>query len=152
MSIDTAYRRIACPAGQVLAFMADPQKLGLWALGAWNASVDETGLIKGFSIKGGSQIYVRISSDESRGLIDYHVGDQPDHLVPRIFARIFPGTTFGGNDQESGLMMSALRTDDMDDARWKDLQETHAVEIELIKAAIETGYDHRFDGSSGIGD
>ncbi len=152
MSIDTAYRRIACPARQVLTFMADPQKLGIWALGSWNASVDETGLIKGFSIKDGSRIFVRISSDESRGLIDYHVGARSDQLVPRIFARVFPGTAFGGNDQESGLMISALRTDDMDDARWKDLQETHAVEIGLIKAAIETDYDHRLHGRFAIGD
>jgi hypothetical protein len=152
MSIDTAYRRIDCPAEQVLAFMADPQKLGLWAFGSWNTLVDETELIRGFSIKDGSQIFVRISSDENRGLIDYHVGVQPNQLVPRIFARVFPGTAFGGNDQESGLMMSALRTDDMDDARWKDLRETHAVEIGLIKAAIETGYDHRLHGSCATGD
>lgn len=143
MSIDTAYIRISRPVEEVFTFMVDSEKLGIWALGAWNATVDETGLIRGVAIAGGSEIFVRIEMDRDHGLIDYYVGQDPDRLTPRIFARTFPGTLLGGTDGECALTMTALRTDDMDDARWQGLQAMHAVEIGLIKAAIETGYDHR---------
>ena len=49
----------------------------------------------------------------------------------------------GGQDEECALMMTALRGDGMDDDRWADLKAAHAFEVGLLKAAIETGYDHR---------
>jgi hypothetical protein len=39
--------------------------------------------------------------------------------------------------------MTGLRTRDMDDLRWNSLIAAHVVELDLIKSAIETGYDHR---------
>jgi len=141
MSCDTVFARISRPANQVFAFMADPNKLGQWALGAWNGTVDETGLIHANSLRDGAGIYVRVASHSDVGLIDYLVGTRADALQPRIFARIVSGSVLGCSGDECGLMMSALRTDDMDDARWASLIATHAVEIDLIKSAIETGYD-----------
>jgi len=123
--------------------MADPNKLGQWALGAWNGTVDETGMIHANSLCDGAAIYVRVMPHPETALIDYLVGTLPDGLKPRIFARVVPGAVLGGADHECGLMMSALRTDDMNDARWASLIATHAVEIDLIKSAIESGYDPR---------
>ena len=143
MSCDTAFTRIAKPADEVFAFMSDVNRLGSWALGSWNGTVDETGLIRARSIKDGSPICVRIEAHPEMRLIDYHVGSDPEHLVPRIFARIVEGSTFGAPNNECGLMMSALRTEDMDDARWELLIATHRVEVDMIRAMIESGYDHR---------
>ena len=143
MGCDTAFVRIARPADDVFAFMADPEKLGQWALGAWNGAVDDTGLIRAHSIRDGASICVWIEPHRDVGLIDYHVGKTPDQLYPRIFARVVSGTLLGGTDNEAGLIMMALRTDDMDDIRWASLIATHAVEVDLIKSAIETGFDPR---------
>lgn len=144
-SVDTAFARIAQPIDVVFDFMAEPSNLGIWALGAWNATVDATGLIQGASIKDGKKIFVRIVSNADNGLIDFHVGHSPDQLTPRIFARVLSAEVMGADNSSSALLMTALRTDDMDDERWNGLCATHAVEIDLIKSAIETGYDHRRD-------
>lgn len=144
MSADTAFIRIAKPANAVFGFMADPDKLSLWSFGTWKTEIDaETGIIRGWSMKNGSEIRVRIVPHPDLGLIDYLIGSDPDHLVPRIFVRIVPGSVLGGADGECGLTMTALRTDDMDEARWTAMIATHAVELDLIKSAIETGFDHR---------
>lgn len=143
MSVDTAFARIARPVDVVFDFMAEPNNLGIWALGAWNATVDSAGLIHGASIKDGNEIFVRIVPISDNRLIDYHVGLSPTELTPRIFAHVLSTEILGANDGASVLMMTALRTDDMDDERWAGLCATHAVEIDLIKSAIETGYDHR---------
>jgi len=39
--------------------------------------------------------------------------------------------------------MFAIRTPDMSNERWQSLINVHAVEIDLIRSLIETGYDHR---------
>ncbi len=143
MNSDTAFTRIARPAGQVFAFLADPENLSLWSFGTWHVEIDETGLIKGRSIKDGSVAYVRIHLHPETLLVDYLIGSDPAHLTPRIFIRLAEGPDFGGHTGECALMMTALRTVGMDDDRWASLKSTHAVEVGLIKSAVETGYDHR---------
>jgi hypothetical protein len=143
LSSDTAFVRIGRPAAEVFEFIADPEKLSLWSFGTWRIEIDETGLIRGTSIKDGSITHVRIIARRDLNLADYLVGTDPDHLTPRIFIRVAEGATFGGKDNESALMMTALRTDGMDDERWATLKTTHAFEVTMIKSALETGYDHR---------
>ena len=94
-------------------------------------------------MKNGSKIYLKIQPYKQIGLIDYLLGSEPDALVARIFVRVVAGSNLGGVDDECGLTMTALRTKDMDDLRWNSLIAAHVVELDLIKSAIETGYDHR---------
>lgn len=146
MSCDTTFARIARPAAEVFAFVADPEMLSLWSFGTWAVEINDTGLICGRSILDGSITYVRIDPQPKLNLVDYLIGADPENLLPRIFIRIADGTTLGGHDKECGLMMSALRSDAMTDERWQALKTTHAFEASLIKSAIETGYDHRRTG------
>ncbi len=143
MSCDTAFVRIDRPAHTVFDFVADPNNMSLWSFGTWSVEIDETGLIKGTSIKDGAPILVRIAPHRDQLLVDYLIGNDPDQLTARIFIRIMSGTSMGGHDRECGLMMTALRGDGMDDDRWNALKAAHAMEVGLIKSAIETGYDHR---------
>lgn len=141
MSADTAFIRIDRPVGDVFRFMADPQNLSLWSFGTWRIEVDHNGLVKGASIRDGSVIYVRIDPHPAQNLIDYHVGADPDALLPRVFVRVSPGSVFGGAG--CGLTMTAIRTEGMDDNRWRSLIASHVTELEIIKSHLETGYDHR---------
>ena len=143
MSVDTAFARIQRTAPEVLEFIANPENLSLWSFGTWSVEIDETGLIHGKSIKDGSPILVRIRPHPDQLLVDYLIGTTPDALQPRIYIRVLPGPAMGGHDGECALMMTALRSDGMDDDRWDGLKATHAFEVSLLKSAIETGYDHR---------
>ena len=142
MSCDTAFIRIDRAAGEVFAFMADPEKMSLWSFGTWRTNIDETGLVRGTSIKDGAEIFVRIDPYPAGLLIDYHIGSSPDALSPRVFVRVTPGEVFG-DDKGAGLSMTVFRTSGMDDTRWTSLKASHLVELDLIKSALETGYDHR---------
>ena len=140
---DTVSVRIEAPADEVFAFMSDPERLDLWSFGTWKITRREDGLIAGQAIQTGARILVRISADPGRRLIDYHLGADPGALRPRIFARIIPGETTGHNAASSTLLLVALRSADMDDARWDRLCHAHAFEADLVKSLIESGYDHR---------
>ena len=142
MSCDTALVRIDRREADVLAFMSDPEQMSLWSFGTWRTRIDPDGLVRGTSIKDGAPICVRIQPHPAQMLIDYHVGPAPETLSPRIFARVTPASVFadGGG---CGLSLTVLRTAGMDDARWASLKATHVVELDIIKSALETGYDHR---------
>ena len=142
MSCDTALIRIEKPAAEVFDFMSDPAKMSLWSLGTWRTEITADGLIRGISIKGGAPIYVRIERHPGQLLIDYHIGSTPDALSPRIFARVTPVDVFGDGGG-CGLSLTVFRTAGMDDARWNSLTATHVVELDIIKSALESGYDHR---------
>ena len=142
MSCDTAFVRVRRSADEVFAFMADPANLSLWSFGTWRTEIDDTGLVRGSSIKDGAVIYVRIEAHPEQRLIDYHLGAVPDTLSPRIFVRVTPEEVFG-DGQGAGLALTALRAAEMDDARWHSLIATHRVELDIVKFALETGHDHR---------
>ena len=142
MSCDTAFVRIGRTADEVFAFMSDPTQLSLWSFGSWRTEIDGDGVVRGTAIKDGAVIYVRIEAHGDQKLIDYHIGDAPDALSPRIFVRVVTEEAFG-DGKGAGLAMTAFRTAGMDDVRWAGLKATHLVELDLIKSALETGYDHR---------
>ncbi|MCY3996831.1 MAG: hypothetical protein OXF07_11870 [Rhodobacter sp.] len=142
MSRGTAFIRVRRSEDEVFAFMADPEQMSLWSFGTWRAEIDDTGLVRGTSIRDGAVIYVRIEAHPEQWLIDYHVGTAPDTLSPRVFARVTPGDVFG-DGLGAGLALTAIRTAEMDDARWDSLTATHRVELDIVKSALETGYDHR---------
>ena len=142
MSCDTALIRIERPAPEVFAFMADPAQMSLWSFGTWRTQIEADGLVRGTSIKDGAPICVRIEAHAAQLLIDYYVGAAPETLSPRIFARITPAEVFGDGGG-CGLSMTVFRTSGMDDDRWDRLTATHLVELDIIRSALETDYDHR---------
>jgi len=141
MSADTAFILIDKPVAEVFAFMANPTNMDIWSFGTWRIEVDDTRLVRGASIKDGAIIYVRIDPHPAQNLIDYHVGTDAGALVPRVFVRVTPGGMFDSSG--CALTMTVLRTPGMDDERWHSLKASHVTELEIIKAALETGYDHR---------
>lgn len=138
---DRAIIQIACSADQLFDFMSDPQRLDLWSFGTWRTEISADGLVRGWSLFNGAQIYLRIETEPLAGRVHYLVGTQPDQLERRIFAQIQPASTSGQPAAE--LQLVAMRTAKMDDTRWADLKAIHAVEVRLIKQLIESGHDHR---------
>lgn len=109
-----------------------------WNLGLWNTRAAGAGLFTGESLFGGDKGWVRVSADVARGVVDYAVGADPGSLEPRIQARIQPGAELGHPANTCIVTLLAWRTPQMDDARWHRLQATHEVEVELIRARLES--------------
>jgi len=143
MQTDCASAHIKRPPDEVFAFLADSANMDLWSFGTWKTDIAEDGLIKGQALQDGSTAYVRIVPHVDQLLIDYQVGSDANHLQTRIFVRIITGEVVQLQNNESLLMMFAIRTPDMTSKRWEHLVKVHAVEVELIRSLIETGYDHR---------
>lgn len=129
--------RIAVGADAAFAFLCDGAALGRWALGCWDTEFREDGLLRGASLFDGSQTWVRLSPDNERLLVDYHLGAGPDDLRPRISARVVPGEVLGDDPGHCVATLTAWRPEAMDDERWGRLKASHAVEILLIKALLE---------------
>ena len=141
MTADTQSVRILAPADEVFRFMSDPARLDLWSFGTWRTEIASDGLVHGWAMATGAEIWLKIAAHPDQLLIDYHLGQAADALQPRIFARIVPGDVTG--HEGSLLLMTALRGAGMDDDRWSGLIAAHGAELRIIKGLIETGYDHR---------
>ena len=87
----------------------------------------------------GSAAWLRPVGDPERLTVDYHLGSDPQHLVPRIMARVVPGPVTGRSAGRCLVSIVAWRDTGMDDARWRRLVACHEAEILLIKAQIEAG-------------
>jgi hypothetical protein len=134
----TVSAEIKIPAESAFRYLADPLKLGLWALGCFDTQPTETdGLFKGTSLFDGSEAWFHIETDPKRFLIDYHVGDAKQQL-PRISTRIVPGPNYGQDAEHCMVSMMAWRTSDMSDHRWQRLCATHDAEILMIQAQLES--------------
>jgi hypothetical protein len=124
-------------AERAFTFLADPKALGAWALGCWDASVDEAGCFHGRSLFSGDETWGRIDADPARLVIDYLVGSRPDDLLPRISARVVPGPATGRPGNICLITLTAWRAGGMDEARWRQLVAAHEAEIFLIKGQLE---------------
>ena len=145
MNTDIASIAIERNAETVFNFMSDPNNMDLWSFGTWRIKVNNDGLVHGRSIFDGSAAFVRIQPNERNYLIDYWVGSDSKHLVPRIFVRITSGEVTGSAKQNCVLSMVAFRSEDMNDDRWHRLVTAHAFEVQLIKSLLENDFDHRKD-------
>ena len=128
---------IAAPAERAYDFLLDGLKLGGWALGAWATEAKGEGLFLGHSLFDGSEAWLKPVGDPERLTVDYHLGGEPTHLVPRIVARVVPGPVTGRPAGHCLVSLIAWRDTGMDDARWQRLIACHEAEILLIKAQIE---------------
>jgi len=119
--------------------MGDADNLHRWSFGTWKTEIRGDGLIRGISLFDGAGILVRIDKDETRLSIDYHLGPEPQMLVPRIQLRTVPGNHVGLSDGQSVLTFIAWRSETMDDDRWRRLTASHETEVMLVKSLIESG-------------
>ena len=136
--VHTCAALVNAPAKAAFDFLADPQALGRWSLGALR--VTETarkGIYTGYSMFDGSQAWLAIDARPELLLIDYRVGTMDD-LVPRIFARVVPGKVVGLAENQCYVSLTAWRTASMNPERWYRLRASHEAEILLIDSQIET--------------
>jgi hypothetical protein len=129
----------ACDAAAdvAFAFLADPARIGSWALGCWDAQPAGEGMVRGRSLFDASTAYVRADPDSDRLSIDFAVGAEPDALVQRISARVIPGPALGYGEDRSLVTLLAWRPAQMSDDRWSRLVASHEAEILLLRARIE---------------
>jgi hypothetical protein len=125
-------------SAEALALLSNADGVARWNLGLARTREVAPGLLTGESRFDGSNAWVRVRVDAVRGHVEYSVGAHPDALAPRIQARVQPGAELGHPAHTCVVTLLAWRTAEMDDARWSRLQATHEVEIELIRAQLET--------------
>jgi hypothetical protein len=125
------------PATAALAYLADPERLGEWALGCWGARADGDGLVRGRSLFDGSATLVRTRLVEDARTVDFEVGGDPEQLVRRISARVVGGEELGVDADRSLVILLAWRTSSMDDDRWHRLVAAHEAEVFLLRERIE---------------
>lgn len=136
--VHTCAALVNAPARAAFDFLADPQSLGRWSLGALDVKpTQQAGIYTGFSMFDGSQAWLAIDAKLELLLVDYRVGT-PDNLVPRIFARVVPGNVVGLEQDQCYVALTAWRTASMTAERWHRLRASHEAEILLIDSQIET--------------
>jgi hypothetical protein len=126
---------------QALALLSTAAGLARWNLGLWHTQEPSPGWLTGTSLFGGGHGLAHVQVDTARGGVDYRVGSDAQHLVPRIQARVQPGAELGFADDHCIVTLMAWRSADMDDARWRRLCATHEVEIDMIRAELERAPD-----------
>ena len=124
-------------AEKAFAFLADPARLGSWALGCWDARPVGERTVQGRSLFDSLPAYVRAEADPARLGVDFAVGSDADELVPRISARVIPGPVLGYEGDRSLVTLVAWREAGMSDDRWSRLVASHEAEILLLRARIE---------------
>lgn len=129
---------VAAPARAAFDYLADPAKVGDWALGAFNARRLGTGdAYAGTSLYDGSTTVYRVDADPGRLVIDYLVGADAKSLAMRISARVVPGEIVGRGAGTCLVSMSAWRPAGFDERRWSRLKAFHDAEIHILRARIE---------------
>ncbi len=129
---------IARSAAAAMSFLADPEKLSTWAVGMGETTVHADGTIKGAFPETKQPIWARIDADPGRGTILYHLGSDPDALVPRIMVRVVPGSVLGSGPESCVVSLVAWRQEAMDDARWEGIKSGHESEILDLKQLVES--------------
>jgi hypothetical protein len=118
-------------------FLADPEALGTWALGCWEAELVGEDEVRGRSLFDGSETTVRLERVDAARLVDFAVGGPGEEPVPRISARVIPGAAVGRAPDQCVVALLAYRTEEMTAERWSRLEQTHDAEVLLLKARIE---------------
>lgn len=130
-------RLCRAPAQEAVALLSTAAGLARWNLGLWLTQEQAPGLLSGRSLFGGGHGLAQVQVDAAHGWVDYRVGSDAQHLVPRIQARVQPGAELGYAADHCVVTLMAWRSADMDDVRWRRLCSTHEVEIDIIRAELE---------------
>ena len=124
------------PARRAYEFLNDGVEVGRWALGSFDARRVGQNLFRGRSLFDGAEVLYRPVGDAARLIVDYHVGTNPQALVPRVMARVVPGEATGRTRRSCLVTLVAWRDASMSDARWERLVACHEVEIRLVQALL----------------
>src|SRR5260221_2774536 len=140
------------PASFAFAFLADPIRLGHWALGCMRTQpTDEPGVYTGYSLFDDSQSWLSIDAHPDLCLIDYKVGPK-GALIHRISARVIAGPNAGLSAGQCLVMLMAWRPAGMEDSRWHRLCTSHETEILLIREQITRFNEAAGDSLDGSAD
>jgi hypothetical protein len=134
---------VAAPARVAFDYLADPAKVGEWALGSYNAKPVGGGIYEGTSLLDGSKTLFRTDADARRLLVDYLVGGDAAHLVMRISVRVVPGELLESGPEHCLASMTAWRPAGFDARRWSRLQAFHDAEIHILRERIEAAWSKR---------
>lgn len=131
---------VAVPAARALAYLGDGMNQGQWALGSWNRRELGNGLFAGNSLFDGSELLVRLTTDEERLLVVYEVGIEPDALSPLVWGRVVPGPVLGLGADRCVITLVIWRSAGVDDERWELLGHTFPTEVQMIRGRLELGF------------
>lgn len=123
-------------SGHAFAFIADPTRLGEWALGCWGPAEVSGGIVQGVSLFDGQPAFVRADPDPERLTVDFEVGADDATLVRRISVRVVPGHELDLPESKSLVVLTAWRLPSMDDERWRRLIVAHEAEILILRHRI----------------
>ena len=84
------------------------------------------------------EVYCRLNANRDLLQMDYEVGDDPAHLVPRIISRVIPGEHIGRDAGSCLLSMISWRSAAMSEERWRLTCASHEAEIFRIRHLIES--------------
>lgn len=129
----------AAPARRAYDFLADGLQVGRWALGSFDAEKVGQNLFRGRSLFDGAEVLYQPVGDPARLIVDYHVGTDPQALVPRVMARVISGEATGRDKGSCLVTLVAWRDASMSEARWERLVACHEVEILLVQAQLVEG-------------
>jgi len=133
----------AVSARRAFDFLADGLEVGRWALGSFGSEKVGQDLFRGRSLFDGAEVLYRPVGDPARLIVDYHVGTDPQALVPRVMARVVPGEATGRDKGSCLVMLVAWRDASMSAERWERLVACHEVEILLVQAQLAEGRPQR---------
>ena len=128
---------VEAPAERAYDFLLDGHALGRWALGAFATEALQDGVFRGRSLFDDQAVLVRPVGYRQGWRVEYHVGNDPEHLVPRIVAQVVPGPDLGYEAGRAQITLLAWRHREMSDERWYQLQRCHELEVLLIRAQLE---------------
>ena len=131
---------VAVPAERALAYLGDGMHQGEWALGSWNRRDLGGGLFTGTSLFDGSELFIRLTTDEQRLLVVYEVGTEPEALAPLVWGRVVPGAAVGLDAGRCVITLVIWRAAGVDDERWELLGHTFPTEVQMIRGRLELGF------------
>ena len=129
--------RVGCSVKDAMAYLRAPENLASWAVGMGKVTLHADGAIEGAFPGTKQPIWARIDADDDRSIICFHLGADPDSLVPRIMIRVVSGDVLEESAGSCVVSLIAWRQASMDDARWQGLKSGHEREILEIKRLIE---------------
>ena len=134
----TATLPISAPAQEAFEFLTDSEMMGQWAFGAWGLKPAGNDTFIGKSLYEDLEVYCRLNANRDLLQMDYEVGDDPAHLVPRIISRVIPGEHIGRDAGSCLLSMISWRSAAVSDERWRLTCASHEAEIFRIRHLIES--------------
>ena len=136
----TATLPIGVSAEKTFEFMTNTEMMGRWAFGAWELKPAKGDILIGKSLFEDLEVYCRIKANRDILQLDYEVGEDPVHLVPRIISKIIPGEYIGRDADSCLLSMISWRSATASDERWRLTCGSHEAEVFRIRHLVETQY------------